>query len=423
MPARLTELRLTEFKTFRDAVLPIGDVTVLVGRNSSGKSNALDALDALSRLAEGRDVVDVLDGRRGDEGPLRGGIAGCPPHGGDEFEIGCTVINPDRAADDYCTAVDFDVRVRLSPKPKIVKEAMTGWYGSADSPRSGRNDLILTIEEVARESAAIILPALVKFINREQLQGDRPALTLSYAADDVFTALRGIFHLDPVPHLMRQYVPGHDTRIRRTAENLSAVIAEMCESAPAEFHELLRRTRSLVEHEITDIELVRSDLGDVMLALREGASITPAREMSDGLLRFMAVSTTLIGQGQNLDLGRRHLTSPTLVIEELENGLHPSQASQLLDLVKATTGAQVIFTTHSPALLSALAAEDHNHVIVSTRDRATGRSRLTRLPDIEGYPSLMAQGDLGSVVTSGALERSPKRGFTEFDRLMGIDQQ
>ncbi|MFD2355905.1 AAA family ATPase [Nonomuraea ferruginea] len=40
-------------------------MTLLIGRNSSGKSNALDGLEVLSRLAEGGDIVDSLDSRRG----------------------------------------------------------------------------------------------------------------------------------------------------------------------------------------------------------------------------------------------------------------------------------------------------------------------------------------------------------------------
>jgi len=45
------EVRLTAFKSFRDAVLPLDELTLLVGRNGSGKSNALDGLWALTRLA------------------------------------------------------------------------------------------------------------------------------------------------------------------------------------------------------------------------------------------------------------------------------------------------------------------------------------------------------------------------------------
>ena len=59
--AHLTELRLTAFKSFRDQVLPIDPTTVLIGRNGSGKSNALDALDVLARLANAQDIKDALE--------------------------------------------------------------------------------------------------------------------------------------------------------------------------------------------------------------------------------------------------------------------------------------------------------------------------------------------------------------------------
>ncbi|TLP62311.1 AAA family ATPase [Microbispora triticiradicis] len=164
--------------------------------------------------------------------------------------------------------------------------------------------------------------------------------------------------------------------------------------------------RDLVEHEVTGIEVIRSELNDVMLALREGRAVTPAREMSDGLLRFMAIATTLITRGRDVDLGGMpdRERPVTVVIEELENGLHPSQAGKALQLVRRAVkddGAQVLFTTHSPALLSGLSAEDHKSVIVCSRDRETQESTLTPLPELDGYPRLMAQGDLGSVVTAG----------------------
>ncbi|GII53081.1 hypothetical protein Pth03_14700 [Planotetraspora thailandica] len=218
-------------------------------------------------------------------------------------------------------------------------------------------------------------------------------------------------------------------RLRRTAENLSAVIGQMAERDPEQFTELVRLVQALVEHEVTGVEVIRSELNDVMLALREGTATTPAREMSDGLLRFMAIAAALLRKGRDLDLGGRDLADEgrpvTIVIEELENGLHPSQAARSLDLVKRSSSAQdtqVIFTTHSPALLSALDAKDHQSVVVCTRDRDTGLSRLDRLPEVHGYPSLMAKGSLGDIATSGMLEHSqePQRDFTAFDRLMGL---
>ncbi|WP_271220173.1 AAA family ATPase [Streptosporangium carneum] len=449
MKPRLTELRLTEFKTFSEATLPLGGMTTLIGRNSSGKSNALDGLEVLSRLATGADIVDALDSRRGDEGPLRGGVEGCPPHGADRFQLGCTVLAPDRLGDSYF-AIKLDVTVQVRPEPEIVSERLVGLSGkrrsTRDPVRQILHDLIRT-SETNPESGTIdatwyngrrgrdprssfrsdrLLTSQLPLRLAGETEAERRVVT---AAQDVLETLRGVFHLDPVPHLMRQYVPSRDIRLRRTAENLSAVIDHMERHDPERFRQLVCHVQSLVEHEVTDIEVIRSPLNDVMLALREDGAVTPAREMSDGLLRFAAIATSLLRQGQDLDLGARSAEgdrrSPALVIEELENGLHPSQAAQILGLVKQATqkaASQVIFTTHSPALLSALEAEDHKNVVVCSRDRETGLSHLQPLPDMDGYPSLMAQGDLGSIVTSGLLKQEPAqaRDFTEFDRLMGI---
>ncbi|MGH3694547.1 MAG: AAA family ATPase [Pseudonocardiaceae bacterium] len=42
---------MTAFKSFQDVVLPLAPLTVLIGRNGAGKSNALDALEVLSSSA------------------------------------------------------------------------------------------------------------------------------------------------------------------------------------------------------------------------------------------------------------------------------------------------------------------------------------------------------------------------------------
>lgn len=44
------------------------------------------------------------------------------------------------------------------------------------------------------------------------------------AAEQVLEALESVFILDPVPHLMRQYVQARDHPLRRQATNLSAAI-------------------------------------------------------------------------------------------------------------------------------------------------------------------------------------------------------
>ncbi len=88
LAATLTSLRLPAFKNMRKTSIRLGPLTLLVGRNGSGKSNVLDALAVLSALASGATLRDALDG--GPSGPLvRGGSEGCAPLGSGSFEVGC----------------------------------------------------------------------------------------------------------------------------------------------------------------------------------------------------------------------------------------------------------------------------------------------------------------------------------------------
>ncbi|MFF3753579.1 AAA family ATPase [Streptomyces sp. NPDC002018] len=431
----IEEVRLTAFKSFDHAVLPLAPLTALIGRNSSGKSNALDGLEVLSRLARGDDISEAVESRRSASGPVRGGLTGCVPHGSERFSLGCTVST------EY-GPVKLDVTIQVEPDVGIVEERLTGPTGSRGqkpllvsgepSPglgeinvswyngRPGRNPRALF-----RNTRLLTSQAPLRIVG--DTEGEIDTL---FAADAVLTALTGSFHLDPVPHLMRQYVPARDIHLRRTAENLSAAIGGIQRNDPRLFDHLVELLRGLADHDIDRLAVTKSELGDVMLALDEGRlGLTPAREMSDGMLRFLAVATALLTGDKGLDLGRANVRLPEhslmLVIEELENGLHPSQASQVLKLVReaaAENSTQVLVTTHSPALLSALSGDDHEGVIVCSRDRGTGASRLIRLTELDGYATAMSAGPLGDVVANNRLmEGRPKRrDYSEFDRLLGI---
>ena len=166
-------------------------------------------------------------------------------------------------------------------------------------------------------------------------------------------------------------------------------------------------TTDCQEH-TNDIVVTRSELGDVMLALEEGLpqhlELTPAREMSDGLLRFVAVTTALLTPNRGLDIdpgltvgdGARGVL---LVIEEVENGFHPSQAGRVLQLIKEASSdlaKKVMVTTHSPALLNAMTDKLNRSIIVCYRDTESGLSRLSGLTQLPRYAEAMASGKLGT---------------------------
>ena len=461
--SHLVELRLTAFKSFRDAVLPLGDVTILIGRNSAGKSNALDGLEVLARLAEGDDLVDALDGRRREGGPVRGGSEGCAPHGADRFSLGCTVRCDDTEAIEGYSEYDYDLTVEVRPDLRVVSERLYGPGIALKSGRWSRGVLVETREpgapgtgleaeihngkrghnatHVFRDSRLVIsqVPLAVLGANRAEE-------SVLAGVTAVLLALRGVFHLDPVPHLMRGFVPARDVELRRTGENVSAALQSLERTDYQSFERVEELVAQIADERIEGIDFVRSDLGDVMVALDERygptsqRERTPAREMSDGLLRFVAIATALLSAQTGLDVDasvpdRGHSDEEALrgavlvVLEELENGLHSSQARRVLELVRlsaADPGTRVLVTTHSPAILDAAEGELNEHVIVCHREPGSGYSTLSPLMELPGYARAMAQGSLGYAVTSGALvasahDLSPTdHSYAEFERVLGI---
>jgi len=209
--AILDRLLLRQFKSFENAILPLSELTLLIGKNGSGKSNAIDGLTALARLAEGNDVRDALDGSRSDSEPIRGGAEGCAPHGRDEFELGCRVT-AGRAVYEFAVAVQVRPEVRIRWEQLTVVKGVI--YGNrsldgralvvTDDADEQRNDLVGHWFNGKRG----IDPGVPFASNRllitqipARLPADTEAARLVHvAAAAVRTALQSIFILDPVPH-------------------------------------------------------------------------------------------------------------------------------------------------------------------------------------------------------------------------------
>lgn len=432
--AHVVSLRLTRFKTFRNAQLPFGELTLLIGRNGSGKSNAIDGLVALSRLSTGEDLREALEGPRLDSEPIRGGAEGCAPFGRKSFQIGCRVRH-DRSL------YDFEISIQVSPELRVLSEKLTVVEGvrygnryidgrellSTERAESGRMDLIARCFNGKRGVNPPTYFSATRMLITQvpgRLRTDTDAYRLVHsAAASVRDALAAIFVLDPIPHLMRQYVNSRDNELRRNADNLSAAIALLEDEDPDAFHQLEDTLRAMPEWPLREIVLAESTLDDVLVAIKEEPignakrpSIVPARLMSDGMLRFLAFGTALLSaplvdgkpdrrpRSDDAAYGQR-----MIVFEEVENGLHPTMAARVIGLVKSESQRRrirTLVTSHSPALLNALASDDHSGVIVCDRDPDTGLSRLQPLTELPGYPELMAQGSLGDTVSRGELAQA-----------------
>lgn len=145
-----------------------------------------------------------------------------------------------------------------------------------------------------------------------------------------------------------------------------------------------------------------------MLYCEEGwdsqpSHVVDARGMSDGTLRYLAIVTALLTREPG----------SLLVIEEVDNGLHPSRAQMLVEMLQ-TLGEErnidVLVTTHNPALLDAAGPMMVPFITVASRHASTGFSELTQLEDISHLPKLMAAGSLGRLSTEGRIENALRRG-------------
>lgn len=418
MAAELTELRLVEFKSVRNAKISVRPLTLIVGRNGSGKSNVIDALAVLAALASGSDLREALDGGR--DGPVvRGGSEGCAPLGASTFSLGCSASIDDET-------YRLDVVVQVAPSLQIVSERL--WTTRKSGSRRGEALELLKSDPPSPHSGDItarwesgkrgVNPPVVMRANQlltSQVAARVPATSqagrrVHQVAEAMLAAISGVFILDPVPHQMREYVAEKDSHLRRTADNLSATLVRLA-ADPAVSNTLLEMTKSLSEAQISSLTSVSSELGDVMVTIEEmiggDRKQVPARLMSDGTLRFLAIAAAMLDapEPSSLSYSDTPAGGRVLVVEELENGLHPSQASLLLQRLKTASlerRVRTVATTHSPAILDALTGADHDSVFVASRD-ADGWSKITRLTDFPDYFEVVSRSPLGVAAVEDAL--------------------
>jgi predicted ATPase len=109
--------------------------------------------------------------------------------------------------------------------------------------------------------------------------------------------------------------------------------------------------------------------GTVQVFFQEGRFVIPATRLSDGTLRYLCLLAILL-----------HPTPPPLVcIEEPELGLHPDVMPRLAELmVDASSRTQLIVTTHSEILVDSLNERPESVVVCERNQEGTSMRRLER---------------------------------------------
>lgn len=411
----LTKISAENWKSLESAELNIDALTVLIGSNASGKSNVLDALAFMQRIASGQLLTSALQGDAVTS-PIRGGLEWVARKPGNSFSLSSTVSNSDEATEfEYnieCEVVGGQCKLRseqlirrkfrFSTKGKRHKNPSQIQLFRTDAVDPESPTITARLYNGKQGSPRQLSRASCVLF---QLIGQKVTSEIEQGVRAIAEAHKAIFILDPIPSHMRGYSVFSE-RLSPDAANIAGVLAALPETKKREIENTLTSYVSkLPERDIIRVysEPVGKFHSDAMLYCEEGFSQPPilldARGMSDGTLRFLAILMAL-------------LTRPAgslLVVEEVDNGLHPSRSQLLLDMLR-TVGQErsvdVMVTTHNPALLDAMGTEMVPFVTVVHRNQESGATELTLLEDIDDLPRLLARGTIGKLSRQGAIEEA-----------------
>lgn len=409
----LKKLILKNWKSYRHAELFIDPLTVLIGTNASGKSNALDGLEFLNRTALGKEIQAALLGNE-TLSAIRGSVEWAAFKPESQFTLEVLVQGSNERVDYF-----YSITVETKPRVQLLAESLVRITKRPKTDKNPHKISLFQTDISSPDSPSIVArlyntkkgkPKEVRRSNSilSQLTGLASiSQEITEGISIVSQVLQNIFILDPIPSKMRSYSPLSD-HILSDVSNIAGILAALEEPEKSQVEtEITKYVTDLPERDIQKVwaEPVGKFNSDAMLYCQEmwvqnqTPTVIDARGMSDGTLRFLAILTTLLTRTENSQV----------VIEEVDNGLHPSRSELLIKMLREIGKRRqidILITTHNPALLDALGSEIVPFVVVAHRDSETGESKLTLLEDINNLPKLMASGTLGKLTSQGSLEKS-----------------
>ena len=418
--------RLTDFKNFAQAEIDLfKPLTVLLGRNGSGKTNLIEGVELLAALARGAPLGEVTDVGRGGMFEVRGGLRSCV-----RFGAGISRLQFTDAVIPFAgkrESVDYSIELALHGKRdiRLSKEILkfgNRTFFKAENPDGEffhvqYNNFSRGGNPSRQVSATRSVLSRYEDILRESRANGTKLRESERAVEGVRNHLRHSYIFDPQPKAMREYERVESRpQLSRNGGNLSAVLFALQNGDKTQkkaLQSITETIRQIPEEPFARIGFAETPLGDVMAGFipenkkdKKRKRLIDARLLSDGTLRMLAVVTALETVPE----------SSRIVIEEFDNSLHPSRARLLMEKFAETAEQRelnVLVTTHNPAFMDALGESQLDAVLVCHRDDSRGASRVMRLGDLDVTGTLALRGGLGDFVTRGALERHLAPDFTE----------
>jgi predicted ATPase len=365
----ITQLTVRNFKCLQDVTVTLGPFTVLIGANDSGKSSLLEAIQVL-----GRSALEPLP----DSLMLEGGVSSNP------FEDLVWQRNVARSivwrlqGESRGRRFAYELAVRAGPYVRFEKlpHHPTHLVSTAADPRETRLRSSL-------RSQADLAPIVAGFASVRKYRFDPRALRrvaplttdpiLSSSGDNLAAALDALLTGPD-----RSAIHGLEASLRAAVPTLAGVALRA----------------------VPNVGGIGKAVEFILTGTHPPLTI-PAANASEGSLLLTAFLSLAYGASPEI-----------LLIEEPENGLHPSRLEAVMGLLRKVCEGdvgnrprQVIITTHSPMLLSYVKPEE---VRIFRRDpeRGTEVSSMSDVPDLDRLLHVLPPNDLWHLLTEGAMPRA-----------------
>jgi len=410
----LTRLKVSGFKNLIDVDVYFGPFTCIAGANGTGKSNLFDAIVFLSSLAD-RSLTDAALSVR-DEGGRMSDLRGIFHQSGNDYDrqmsFEAEMIVPPEAQDDLGQKAKASITFLLytlslvyhgddgthSPL-EITKEELTHitqgqareqlpfphspeWRRSAIlgrrtspfiSTAGEGSDRVIRLHQEGvqgrtRQFAAANLPRTIlsstnatesptALVARQEMRSWR-LLQLEPSAlrrPDEFTAparmeADGSHVAATLYHLARQN--GHQYPSYPTDQDHAEQI----------YAQVANRLAELID-DVGSVSIDRDERRELLTLMVSDHSGTPypARALSDGTLRFLALAVLYLDPA----------SQRVLCLEEPENGIHPAR---IRSIAEDNPLRQVIINTHSPSVVSQV--PDDSLIVAQIKECIVGKRRF-----------------------------------------------
>ncbi|MDH6197122.1 putative ATPase [Mycobacterium frederiksbergense] len=348
----LQTVAIRGYRSLREIILPLTDLTVVTGANGTGKSSIYRALRLLADCGRGQ-VIGSLAREGGLQSVLWAGPERPSKHAQGTVRTRPISLELGFAADDFGYLVDLGL-------PQMA--------GSGGEPSAFARDPEIKREvvfagPVLRSSSALVRrtreyaeAAAQSGRGFDELTRSLPSyhsVLAEYAHPDVLPELSAVsdrlrdwrfydgFRVDAGAPARQPHVGTRTPVLADDGSDLAAAVQTIVETT---FDDLARAVADAFDGATISVA-VNDGLFD--LQLRQRGMLRPLRatELSDGTLRFLLWATALASP-----------RPPSLmVLNEPETSLHPDLVRPLASLIRAAAKqTQVVVVTHSRALLDFL---------------------------------------------------------------------